>query len=466
MSSLHSQISPIPNVPNGCGQWWRKPHSVGLEHTQLTSVDGITKHTPHLRGMSVYGRKPFVVSNETFKTTPHLRGVVMRNLNQFPMSYSSKATLLHVDLGGRAISCIEEAELDGMTAVRHFRLYRTSLTQFPQPGCSKKPYENDTVQGYFQSLIDLTIYSSNLERLPSLHNASQLVRIILLYNKITTTDDLVLPEPNSLYQWRIWRDTLTTLPNLPSLGTNSSPTILQLTENKICFPSGFEMFNLLYIYFQYNRIDYICNMNFAPNIKAINLTKIPLFDIDFLESTNVPLLSMHNVLMRFNGIDLISDSAFRVIPHCRVLHLDNNKIKLFPNIKLIANSAVLIRHDKNLIEDVPCTALDKMKELLTLHLEDNMIKLVCPDLISMAPKLYNLGLSGNRLVGIADLRMPSRSQPTTVVLTHWGRDKMAAISQTTFSNVFSSMKTFEFRLKFHWSLFPRSQLTIFQHWFR
>ena len=52
------------------------------------------------------------------------------------------------------------------------------------------------------------------------------------------------------------------------------------------------------------------------------------------------------------------------------------------------------------------------------------------------------------------------------ILTHWGRDKMAAISQTTFSNVFSSMKMFKFRLRFHWSLFPRVQLTIFHHWFR
>ena len=51
-------------------------------------------------------------------------------------------------------------------------------------------------------------------------------------------------------------------------------------------------------------------------------------------------------------------------------------------------------------------------------------------------------------------------------LTHWGRDKMAAIFPTTFSNAFSWKKMFEFRLKFHWSLFPRVQLTIFQHWFR
>ena len=44
--------------------------------------------------------------------------------------------------------------------------------------------------------------------------------------------------------------------------------------------------------------------------------------------------------------------------------------------------------------------------------------------------------------------------------------QMDAISQTTFSNAFSWLKMFEFRLKFHWSLFLRVQLTIFQHWFR
>ena len=51
-------------------------------------------------------------------------------------------------------------------------------------------------------------------------------------------------------------------------------------------------------------------------------------------------------------------------------------------------------------------------------------------------------------------------------LTHWSQDKMAAIFQTTSSNAFSWMKMYEFRLKFHWSLFPRVQLTICHHWFR
>ena len=51
-------------------------------------------------------------------------------------------------------------------------------------------------------------------------------------------------------------------------------------------------------------------------------------------------------------------------------------------------------------------------------------------------------------------------------LTHWGRDKMDAISQTTLSNAFPWRKIYKFRFRFHWSLFARSQLTIFQHWFR
>ena len=40
---------------------------------------------------------------------------------------------------------------------------------------------------------------------------------------------------------------------------------------------------------------------------------------------------------------------------------------------------------------------------------------------------------------------------------------MAAVFQTIFSNTFSCMKMHEFRLRFHWSLFPRVQLTKSRH---
>ena len=73
----------------------------------------------------------------------------------------------------------------------------------------------------------------------------------------------------------------------------------------------------------------------------------------------------------------------------------------------------------------------------------------------------------NKLYGYLCVRQEAvRSLHIICHLTHWGRDKMAAISQTTFSNGFSWMKMYGFWLTFHWSLFLGVQLTIFQHWFR
>ena len=50
-------------------------------------------------------------------------------------------------------------------------------------------------------------------------------------------------------------------------------------------------------------------------------------------------------------------------------------------------------------------------------------------------------------------------------LIHWGQYQMAANFLRTISNAFL-MKIYEFPLRFHRSLFPRVQLTIFHHWLR
>ena len=47
-----------------------------------------------------------------------------------------------------------------------------------------------------------------------------------------------------------------------------------------------------------------------------------------------------------------------------------------------------------------------------------------------------------------------------LTLTHWGRDKMAAISQTTFSNAFSWIKTYEFVWMYEHSLDPFAALVL------
>ena len=71
-----------------------------------------------------------------------------------------------------------------------------------------------------------------------------------------------------------------------------------------------------------------------------------------------------------------------------------------------------------------------------------------------------------RLTGDKPSYETMMTKVSDAILTHWGRKKMDAISQTTFWSAFSWMEMFEFRLKFHWSLFLRVKLTIFQHWFR
>ena len=59
------------------------------------------------------------------------------------------------------------------------------------------------------------------------------------------------------------------------------------------------------------------------------------------------------------------------------------------------------------------------------------------------------------------------SSPIRVLsLTHCGRDKMDAISQTPFSNAFSWMKMHEFCLRINWSLLLKFELTILRQWFR
>ena len=60
---------------------------------------------------------------------------------------------------------------------------------------------------------------------------------------------------------------------------------------------------------------------------------------------------------------------------------------------------------------------------------------------------------------------PSHHPPTHPPL-HPPLDKMAAISQTIYSDALSWMFSNNFCLKFHWSLFLMIQLTIAQHWFR
>ena len=106
------------------------------------------------------------------------------------------------------------------------------------------------------------------------------------------------------------------------------------------------------------------------------------------------------------------------------------------------------------------------------NISSNSCKTVCFSTHRIAQKSLNLDLvmgtpSFSSLPELISVTASSRRRLLFgEYLTHWGRDKMAVVSQTTLSNAFSWMKMLEFRLRFLWSLFLRVQLTIIQHWFR
>ena len=365
--------NPITKIPDGCSQGWSRMHNLYLERTRLTSVDNITKYANNLLRFHIDG-SPVVLSDETFKNTHRLQYIYMGDISQFPMFNASKATLLHVQLSGTAIHCIEEAWLDGMDTVVTFILRHTSVAQLPNHGCSNDTYEDSTIHGYFQSLINLEIQ----------------------YSKLTH------------------------FPNLTSLGNESSLTYLRLRENKIsfvpCYPDKFKLYDLVFVDLHTNQVSHICNLNFAPNIKYLLLTKNLIADFMFIENTTRPLTNMYYIEIEWISIGFLNDSALRVIPNCGQVRLGWDRIKVFPNIKLIADGVEHIALQGNLISNVPCIALDKMEKLNHLNLDANIITYVCPLLLTLAPKLTVLVLSRNRLVEITDLRIPTRMQTTRVLL--------------------------------------------------
>ena len=297
-----------------------------------------------------------IVTNEAFKNTPYLVNVVMGSLNEFPQFYSCKSTLENVSLYGWVIHCIDETRLAVMSTVRTFTLRWTFIALLPHSGCSNDPSPNRTLLRYFKSLRNITVYSSKLERLPSLHSSPQLVSMILHRNHTNIVDEVDIPQFNTFYEWKLYRGRLSHFPKLTSLGDNNSLTILRLSENRIssipCFPNKFKLNYLASVNLNSNEIIYICNPNLAPNITFIYLNENPLIGITFMDSTNVPLLNLYHFMMRFNNVDLISDAALSIIPNRRALQMDENNIRIFSNIKPVVSRVPIQYTDDILPEEI------------------------------------------------------------------------------------------------------------------
>ena len=118
------------------------------------------------------------------------------------------------------------------------------------------------------------------------------------------------------------------------------------------------------------------------------------------------------------------------------------------------NRSCLLVFPKNIIEQV------RKCSVFWGHRTSHEMRIILVQVLEVKLMLVSEKMANSpwRMPCLLFSRFLFKSSPHNV-LTHWGRDKMADISQTIFSNIFSSKKMFEFRLKFHWNLFLRVQLT-------
>ena len=117
--------------------------------------------------------------------------------------------------------------------------------------------------------------------------------------------------------------------------------------------------------------------------------------------------------------------------------------------------------------DVTVKLNGNVRSLMFLNAHSNAVTLpvswnqVIKHLASVTTTCWKIG----RWIS-SDSPHPPVSKPSSVNSSPLNKIKMADISQTIFSDVFPLMKMYDFRLRFHWNLFLRVQLTTFQHWFR
>ena len=97
------------------------------------------------------------------------------------------------------------------------------------------------------------------------------------------------------------------------------------------------------------------------------------------------------------------------------------------------------------------------KHFITLFLHRDFYKTQIHSLISLSKQKVRFLV--HRLVcNCCILSLPHSNTSSPL-------NKMAAILQTTILSTYSWMKMLVFRLKYHWSLLLRVQLTIRKHWF-
>ena len=138
------------------------------------------------------------------------------------------------------------------------------------------------------------------------------------------------------------------------------------------------------------------------------------------------------------------------------------KVKISNSIKRATNNWTQIRHvlfARNLVLFWPKRALQLTNILLKESTRGPLYNWwrrlkICSSLYPASRQWWN------------DIPVAPGRCVAQVTLNYLPLDKMAAVSQTIFSEAFSWMKSVIFLSKFHWSVFLMVLLIITQHWVR
>ena len=146
---------------------------------------------------------------------------------------------------------------------------------------------------------------------------------------------------------------------------------------------------------------------------------------------------------------------------------------IFKNISMISISIISIEGKLNVFMSIPDSKVhgDNMEPIWVLSAPDGPhvgpMNLAIRDFTDgKSPLVQVISWCSSKRHLAFTWTNAAQDHQHNAILAHLHLNKMAAISQMTFSNASSSIKNLQFVFKFQWSLFLRVQLTISEHWFR
>ena len=327
LHNIYLTENPISSVPSGCGLWWSQLRTLVFTESLLTSFDNITKYTPDLKNLVADGVS-ITVSNDTFRNTHKLSAVTIRDINQFPWFYANKATLRHVELGGKSVQYIDEKHFVGMNVVQIFELSNTSITHFP----------NLTALGHNNSLTKLVLSDNRISSVPCFPDKLKLYKLAKLFLRNNVINHIC---------------NLNFVPNIKFLGLTNNV----LMDNPFMGTTNVPLLNLHTISTGFNNIDLITDSDLRiiqnchrlimtnnkikqfPNIKCI-ASNITLINLAVNSIPDVPCAALNNMeelkwlFLYRNNIRYICPLLLTLAPKLTLLKLRSNRLVDLPDLRV------------------------------------------------------------------------------------------------------------------------------------